>query len=207
MSHGPQFNFGCIDKGKGERDCVSQVNALKFFECHELSVKHFTIQSVTLMIKTKNISFIVSMIGILVFFIPANLWATQAHSGAEGIVVHQLGHIFFGVSMGMFVYWLGKGRILSYPGWRYILMFAVLLVIWNLDVITMHFLDEQTEMVRMIKHGSWTVDINTQSGSSGLALFYYLGKMDHLLCVPALFFLYQGLKNILKSLDKDRERT
>jgi hypothetical protein len=157
------------------------------------------------MMKIKHISSICALVWIAIFISSSNLWATQAHGGAEGIVVHQLGHLFFVVSMGMFVYWLGKGRILSYPGWRYIMLFAVLLVVWNLDVVIMHFLDEQMGMLRMVKTGPWTVRIDAENGSRGLALFYYLGKMDHLLCVPALFFLYLGLKNLLSSLDKGRK--
>ena len=130
------------------------------------------------MIKIKNITGLVFLIGTVMLVSPSDLWATQAHGGSEGIVAHQLGHLFFMVSMGMFVYWLGKGRIFSHRGWRYIMMFAILLVVWNLDVVVMHFLDEQAELIKMTKTGLWTVHIDARNGSGGLALLYYLGKMD-----------------------------
>lgn len=156
--------------------------------------------------KNKKIFRLLALAGIIFLFSPSYLWATQAHGGSEGIVAHQLGHLFFMVSTGMFVYWLGRGRILSYPGWRYIMLFALFLVVWNLDVVLMHFLDEQLDVVRMVKTDPWMVRIETENGSSILALIYYLGKMDHLLCVPALFFLFKGLKHILSTLDKGKER-
>ena len=36
-------------------------------------------------------------------------------------------------------------------------------------------------------------------GGSVLAWLYYLLKLDHLLCVPAMCFLFVGLRRLLKS--------
>ncbi|MDA8403342.1 MAG: hypothetical protein M0Z56_03970 [Desulfobacteraceae bacterium] len=141
--------------------------------------------------------------GILLFLsavLPDDLFAIQAHGGNEGIMVHQLGHVFFLVSMGVFVYWLREGQILADAGWRYIMWFALFMGAWNLDVIAMHFLDEQAILLNVIKTGPWTVIIQSKVGAV-LSVFYYLGKLDHLICVPALFFLYLGLKRILSELE------
>ena len=138
------------------------------------------------------------------FALPADLFATQAHGGAEGIVGHQLGHVFFLVSMGAFAYWLREGAILKDRAWNYIMCFAFLLVLWNLDVILLHYLDEQSDLIRTSKTGPWSIMVISRNDSPALALGYYLGKMDHLLCVPALFFLYLGLKRILGILESDQ---
>lgn len=133
-------------------------------------------------------------------FFPEPLLAIQAHGGNEGIVVHQMGHLFFFVSMGAFAYWLRGGQVLGRAGWRYIMGFALLMGLWNVDVLLMHFLDEQSHLVSVAKTGPWSVTING-GGSSFLPLIYYLGKLDHLICVPALFLLYLGLRRIKASLD------
>lgn len=140
-----------------------------------------------------------SLILIVVFqlLLPSKSFAIQAHGGAEGIIVHQIGHLFFMFSMCTFAYWSRNSRLLKDTGWRYIKYFAILLVLWNLDVVLLHFLDEQIAIVSLQKLNKWDVVVTSVNKSSMLELFYYLGKLDHLICVPALFCLYIGLKKIL----------
>ena len=47
------------------------------------------------------------------------------------------------------------------------------------------------------KVGFWRIHIDSLPGHFGLALLYYLLKLDHLLCVPAMYFLYRGLRRLL----------
>ncbi len=140
-----------------------------------------------------------SLILIVVFqlLLPSKSFAIQAHGGAEGIIAHQIGHLFFMFSMCTFVYWSRNSRFLKNSGWRYIKYFAILLVLWNLDVVLLHFLDEQIAIVSFQKLNKWNVIVTSVNKSSMFELFYFLGKLDHLICVPALFCLYIGLKKIL----------
>jgi len=39
--------------------------------------------------------------------------------------------------------------------------------------------------------------IVTNNDSSLLAWFYYILKLDHLLCVPAMLFFYRGLSKLV----------
>jgi len=151
--------------------------------------------------KKYNVIVFSTLFCLLSALVPDEIFAIQAHGGNEGIVVHQMGHIFFFVSMGAFVYWLREGRILGHAGWKYIMMFALFMGTWNLDVLLMHYLDEQGRLIEVTKTGSWSVMIKNVTGSDVLSMVYYLGKLDHLLCVPALFFLYMGLKRIKGSLE------
>jgi hypothetical protein len=133
--------------------------------------------------------------------LPVNLFATQAHGEPEGIVVHQLGHLFFMIAMAVFAYWLRERRILIHAAWRYIMLFAFFLVVWNANVMVLHYLDEQRGLIVAVKDGPWQITIESLNGSTFLPVAYYLGKMDHLLGVPALFFLYLGLRRLLVTVE------
>lgn len=68
---------------------------------------------------------------------------------------------------------------------------ALFYIFWNIDALITHFLDNQIMVVR-----TQTLSFNTmliETRSDALAWFYYILKLDHLLCVPAMFFLYKGL--------------
>jgi hypothetical protein len=42
------------------------------------------------------------------------------------------------------------------------------------------------------------IRIDVEKNLTALAWFYYVAKLDHLLCVPAMAFLYAGLRRLLK---------
>jgi len=130
---------------------------------------------------------------------PAAAWATQAHGGPEGLYVHQVAHIFFAFSMGLLIYWLNKWRLTFSAGWRFIQYAAFLFIVWNLDAFASHWLEEQSSLIQIHRIASMKVNIATAPGYDWVAMVYYLTKLDHLLCVPALFFLFLGLRKLLKS--------
>lgn len=131
-----------------------------------------------------------------VFLLPAKALATQGHGGAEGLYVHQLSHLFFCLSMGILMYWLRATQLTRKPGWRSIRVAALLFFLWSVDAFLVHLLDEQLQLVLPQRRGAWTLQIETVSPGNFLAGVYYLAKLDHLLCVPALFCLYRGLKQL-----------
>jgi len=127
---------------------------------------------------------------------PGAALATQTHGGAEGLIAHQLAHLFYLVSMGVFIYWLRKRRLVAESGWRMIQFAAALLIIWNFDTFFVHLLDETPGIIRTYRLSPWTIRIETEPGFEALASIYYLAKLDHLFCVPALWLLYIGLKRL-----------
>lgn len=133
-------------------------------------------------------------------FLPATAWATQAHAAPEGIIGHQIAHVVFILSMTILIYWLRERRLVEQPGWKYIQYAALFFILWNLDAFFAHFLDEQLAWIRVEKIGFWQQRITAAQGPDILAPVYYLIKMDHLLCVPAILFLYLGLHRLLKTL-------
>lgn len=120
--------------------------------------------------------------------------ATQTHGDPEGLVVHQISHLFFMFSMGLLIYWIRSHGLSKNPGWRYIQYAALLFIIWTVDAFFAHQIDEFYEWIRVTRTGPWQIHIETDNPV--IAVFYYLTKMDHLWCVPALWFMYLGLRRL-----------
>ena len=138
-----------------------------------------------------------TFIGFLLLAGPA--WATQTHGQPEGLYVHQMAHIFFIISMGILEFWLRQRNLTDERGWKYIQLAAVLFILWNIDAILVHFMDEHLDILGIIKIDFWHLKIDNTQGPDSISLIYYFLKLDHLLCVPAMFCLYYGLKTILKN--------
>ncbi len=141
--------------------------------------------------------FAFSIAGLFVFADPA--LATQTHGQPEGLYVHQMAHIFFIISMWSLEFWLRQRNLTKERGWRYIQIAAVLFIVWNIDAAAVHFLDEYLDILGITKIDLWNIKIDNSQGQDSITILYYLMKLDHLLCVPAMFFLYFGLKTILKN--------
>jgi hypothetical protein len=133
-----------------------------------------------------------------VFMWPATAAATQGHGGIEGVWVHQFAHLFFLFSMVLLIYWLRQAGLVKAPGWRYIQYAALFFILWNMDAMLVHFLDEQTQAVHIQNIGMWHIRINAAGNRTWLAAVYYLAKLDHLLCVPAMICLLIGLRHMLR---------
>ena len=125
--------------------------------------------------------------------------ATQGHAGIEGLYTHQLAHIFFTVSMGILIYWLRQRHLVRQKGWRYIQFSAFFFILWNLDAFMVHLLGEQLGLIQVHKVNAWDIRIDASPEYRFLIPVYYLARLDHLLCVPALLFLYTGLKRLIKA--------
>jgi hypothetical protein len=130
--------------------------------------------------------------------LPVPALAVQEHGAPEGLFMHQGAHLFFIASMGLLIYWLRQRQLVRETGWRYIQYAALFFILWNLDAFTAHQLDEQLGVVDMLAVAPGLVRIDAGDLPRALAWFYYGVKLDHLLCVPALLFLYFGLRRLLR---------
>ena len=129
---------------------------------------------------------------------PAEVHATQVHEGAEGLYAHQIGHVFFLASMGILVFWLRSMKLVRQTGWRYIQYAALFFILYNLDAMLAHYLDGLGDLFEKIDTGTWRARIQFLHGQWELGILYYIVKMDHLLSVPAIVFLYAGLRHLLR---------
>jgi hypothetical protein len=139
------------------------------------------------------------IIGIGLLVCPTPALATQGHGAPEGLYIHQIAHIFFALSMAMLIYWLRRRRLIERSGWRYIQFCALFFIIWNFVAFTAHLLDEQIRAVHIQRVDSLHIRIQAVHWTVGVV--YYITKLDHLVCVPALIFLYSGLKRLFQQSD------
>lgn len=139
--------------------------------------------------------------------LPSSSFAIQLHQGSEGIIVHQVGHLFFLLSMVVLIFIITGRQLDRDKGWRMIQFSAILFVLWNLDTISAHFFDNQIGAVTVENLSLWQVKISAAAESDFLVYFYHALKLDHLFCVPALFLFYRGLSLILarEKAAKDRK--
>ncbi|MDX2440634.1 MAG: hypothetical protein QNK40_08795 [Desulfobacterales bacterium] len=144
---------------------------------------------------------------IIVFFLAALWWtilssdpafATCDYGRPEGVHTHQLAHIFFIISMGILIYRLREKKPHLPPGWKFIQYSAIFFILWGLDAFAVHFMDEQFNIIQIELIGLWQIKLNDCFDCNLLKFFYYLARMDYLLCMPAFIFLYYGLRNLLK---------
>ncbi len=139
---------------------------------------------------------------VALILMPTAALATQGHGDPEGLVVHQMSHIFFMFSMGILIYWLRARDLVRHVGWRYIQYSSVFFILWTLDAFTVHILDEGMGIIQVTRIDPWHLRIESPSGSGWVRVLYYAVKLDHLLCVPGLIFLYLGIKRLLNETRK-----
>jgi hypothetical protein len=130
----------------------------------------------------------------LVAVISTPAFALQTHAAPEGLYVHQIGHVLFAIAMFGFALRIRHSRLNKQKSWRLMSVGAILFALWNGWAFIGHIL------ALLISKGDFS------RGSDGLKsilvlnspidVLYYLFKMDHFLCFPALLFIYLALKRM-----------
>lgn len=129
---------------------------------------------------------------------PVNANAIQMHSGSEGIIVHQLGHLFFLLSMVMLIFAIRGKDLHKRKSWLLLQYSAFFFILWNLAALAGHFLDNQIRLIRIDDISLGSIKLTAENNIQALSYFYYILKLDHLLCVPAIILLYKGLSRLTK---------
>lgn len=132
----------------------------------------------------------------ILLFLPSSAAATQGHFGLEGLYVHQVAHLFFLFAMGLLLYWLRSRRLVDQAGWRLIQYAAFFFILWNLDAFAAHWFEEQSTLLTISRPDQWHIHIESPPGYPWLGTLYFLVKLDHLLCVPGILFLFLGLRRL-----------
>jgi hypothetical protein len=121
-------------------------------------------------------------------------FAIQLHGPPEGLYVHQIGHVLYGLAMLGFAFRIRVSRLGKRKSWQLMALGAFLLAGWNGWAFIAHILDIQIPSIDFL--------LNEQGIKMGLILrtpvdwLYYLFKMDHLICVPALLCIYLSLRRM-----------
>ena len=140
-----------------------------------------------------RLEYIYIIIPVACVLTPFDASALQLHKSSEGIITHQMGHLFFLFSMvSLMVTIIGKG-LAGQKGWRFIMYAALFFILWNLNALAAHFLDNQIHAIHTEIVSPGRIKISAANHSQLLVQIYYFLKLDHILCVPAMICLYKGL--------------
>jgi hypothetical protein len=137
----------------------------------------------------------ITILSVLLFghlFRPGEAWAFQSHPHPEGLYVHQLAHVFFVISMAFLAYWLQVNLFTQQKGWRYIQVSAVFFILWNVVAFMGHWVEEQVPRSLLVGDPDWSQRLIV--GTNIWAEAFYVLKLDHLLCVPAIVCLFIGVR-------------
>ncbi len=119
--------------------------------------------------------------------------AVQVHGGSEGLIVHMLGHCLFLAAVVFLLTYLANRPLGRGRAWRYLRLSLFLFLLWNLDTMVNHLLGagllEEDVMLKgfFLRH-------YVSAPLTFTKWAYYLTSFDHLLCVPAIFFLFLSMR-------------
>jgi len=127
--------------------------------------------------------------------LPGPVEATQGHGSWEGLASHLFAHIIFFSSLIYLCVRLFQERVFLHPGWLWIFLSSLLFAAWNVQAFFVHVYREHLtpRSFTGIEH-NLAVSFHVQSLGD---LFYYLGRFDHLLSLPALLCLLYGIRFML----------
>ncbi len=134
------------------------------------------------------ITVVLATMGLLLAWVdPA--FAVQAHGDPEGIFAHQLGHLLFATGMVYMLFRVHRSTLQT-PGWREFRIFLWLIILWNVQTFIGHWLLEYVTPDHFIRANGHIVAFRADSP---LDWYLYFCRFDHLLLVPAFFFLFRAL--------------
>lgn len=137
---------------------------------------------------------------ILLFFWHVPAWAVQGHGEAEGPVVHLMAHLLLGLALLLFLYVLHTRPPDAGLSWRSLKLSLLFFLLWDLDHLFVHWFAGQM-YPDLRDSGARLVEDHFAGPRSLLSVLYYLGRFDHLLCVPALWFLTTALRGFCEAIE------
>lgn len=142
----------------------------------------------------------------LVFLVagwPETARALQVHGAPEGLYIHQLAHIHFLAALGYLFWDIQRTTFAGGRGWRYLQLFCVLMICWNIVAFTGHIAGGSLVPEDFMRTDGY-LQSTLLGPLAGVKLLYYATKLDHLVCVPALFFLFLGMRSLYKAVDSSK---
>lgn len=120
---------------------------------------------------------------------PAQAWAVQGHKeAAEGLVVHQIGHVLF--VCGLFFLLARLRRLPATYGGVEFKLFLWLIILWNALAFHEHWYQETVNPDKFIRAAGKITGFVISTPWDAL---YYFSRMDHLLLLPAFLCLMAAL--------------
>jgi len=136
---------------------------------------------------------------------PGNAWAVQSHGPPEGLYVHQLAHIFYAAALSYLGWDIQRSEFQS-RGWRFIQIFCVLMVAWNVVAFVGHSVGDYVHSHGLtLINGSEYLHTRFEGSVNAINFLFYFTKLDHLVSVPAFIFLFMGMRTIYRNSSEEEE--
>ena len=140
------------------------------------------------------------LLPLLCLGLPGEALALQVHGEPEGLYVHQMAHLHYIFALGYF-FWDIRRASFTGRGWRYLQIFCVLMACWNLLAFIGHLAGVYLDPGALLQTDCY-LQTRLLEPFTLNKLVYFTTKLDHLIYVPALFFLYLGLRSFYHSVAK-----
>ena len=134
---------------------------------------------------------------IIALLTPGEALALQVHGEPEGLHVHQMAHVHYIFAL-CFFFWDIRRTAFTGRGWRYLQLFCLLMICWNVLAFVGHFADLFLDPQALQQTGSYLQTRLISPFTLNNAL-YFISNLDHLIYVPALFFFFLGLRSFYRS--------
>lgn len=143
---------------------------------------------------------------LLAVLLPEPAFAVQIHGAPEGLYVHMMAHVFFTAAMVYLLYILRKRPPGQGAGWTFFRYSIYFFLLWNIDTFVVHWLSIRLPDQALAEAGSlWKHRLLLP-----LTLerrIYYIGRFDHVLCLPAIIFLVLSLRAFCRQAEQSRTET
>lgn len=131
-------------------------------------------------------------------------WALQSHSEPEGLYIHQMAHLLFAGALAYLFFHTRVTQGARDRGWRYLQIFCILLIGWNLLAFVGHDAYEHLLPAEFLEkntlHEKLTWPMTPAKG------FYYIAKLDHVLLIPALATLVLSLRSFYRKACRESDK-
>jgi hypothetical protein len=143
----------------------------------------------------KILLFAVPLLG--AFLNPCEVWALQVHGAPEGLYVHQMAHLHYIFALGYF-FWDIRRTSFTGRGWRHLQLFCLLMTLWNVIAFVGHLAGIYLDPQVLLQTDSY-LQTRLLGPITTNKILYFITRLDHLILVPALFFLFLGLRSFYRS--------
>jgi len=140
---------------------------------------------------------------LLLFMSPVPSFAVQVHGGTEGLYVHQMAHLFFSAALVFLLYILHYRPIGTGKARNFFKLSLFFFLIWNINTIVVHVLSLRLPDEYFRGTPFWSQRLGPPITWDVMA--YYLGRYDHLLCLPGMYFLMHSLRLFGRGLQKQQD--
>jgi hypothetical protein len=135
---------------------------------------------------------------------PDPAFCLQVHGGNEGFYTHQMAHLFFMAAMVFLSYILFRHPLGHGKGWQYLKFSLLFFFIWNINAFITHGLELEIPHETIRQEGllpnALCIPLTFK------VCIYYIGKFDHLLCVPAMFCLAMALRSFCSEAEQRSQK-